>query len=290
MLGIIVLAGVFVYRIPYSRCDTPLTYKIGSIDEGFNVSLSTVLTDTKEAAEILGSAWGKTLFSYSSDSADLTINFVYDKRTALDQSVNKQQEQLTEENTTLQRKISIYDADVTAFEKKLADLNDTVAKYNNEGGAPPEVYADLVNRQSALKAEGDALNVRAKQLNLATRNYNSQVQDLNQDVKQFNQAIEQKPEEGVWDPATNTITIYFADSKPELIHTLAHEMGHALEMGHVEDELAIMYPNTTESLVMTEADKQQLEISCKAEPLPFHWIDLIGKRIAEAVYRGSVQN
>lgn len=245
----------------FNPCDTPISYKIGQIDAGFNLSQKQVIADTKEAAGLLSQAEGKNLFVYN-PSAPLTINFIYDQRSALNSTINNLQSKLETQNKSLQQQFDDYEKDVKDFEAKLADLNATVEKYNSEGGAPPDAYNDLINRQNELRAEGAALNQRARQLNLQTKDYNGGVHTLNRDVDTFNNAISVKPEEGLFDPQADTITIYFANSHNELVHTLAHEFGHALGMQHVSDPEAIMYPNSTPALAVTQADQEQMDRIC----------------------------
>lgn len=278
----IIIGGGIVYTSPqlrataikslsYSECDTPISYKLGTLDSKFSLSQKIALANIQSAADIWNKTYGKSLFTHSS-SAVLTINFIYDQRSALDSQINQLQNKLDQKNTTLQQQISAYESDVAAFEKKLASFNAQVNQVNRSGGASPEEYNNLIAQQNALNQEGQALNARAKQLNLSTRDYNSNVQNLNQNINQFNQAIVQKPEEGLYNGGDNTITIYFANNRQELIHTLAHELGHALGMLHNDDPLAIMYPYTTSSLSVTAQDKQLLDYVCRDQPLPLLWL------------------
>ncbi len=267
-----------IQKLSYSPCDMPETYKIGSIDPKFNLTEKQVLIDINSATAILNKAEGKKLFSYD-PNAKLEVDFKYDQRTALNSTINQLQSDLSSQNKTLQQQIDSYYADSKAFEQKVAALNATIEKYNQSGGAPPDVYKDLVNQQNQLKIEADALNNRAKQLKLQTKDYNSGVYSLNQDVSQFNSAISQKPEEGLFDPNLNQITIYFAGNHDELVHTLAHEFGHSIGMQHVSNPNAIMFSFTTESLKITPDDQTQLDLVCRDQLLPQLWINNLGARI-----------
>ncbi len=281
LLGFLVL-GVIIYRqdigklLSYSQCDTPQTYKIGSIDQKFGLTRSQILTNIQTATNILSTAKNKQLFAYS-PNAQLTVNFVYDKRAALDTQIINLRNQLDQKNTTLQQQINDYETAVALFEQKLAAINATIEEYNKQGGAPPDVYKSLTEQQNQLETEGETLNQRARQLNLSTRNYNLGVSDLNLSVSQFNYAIILKPEEGLYNEADNTITIYFASNYNELIHTLAHEFGHALGMQHVKDSGAIMFPYSTTSLTFTQQDIEQLTYACQKQPLPLHAITVFEK-------------
>lgn len=280
VIGALIGIAIVVYRIPYSPCDTSLTYTIGSVDPRFGLSADAVAADAKEAARLWNQAEGMQLLSPVSSSGDLTINFVYDQRSDLQKNVTDLQEQVSQDNRSLQQQIDGYKADSTAFEQKLADLNATIQKYNSQGGAPPDVYQNLVKEQNQLRAEGNALNARARQLNLNARDYNSEVQNLNQNVVEFDQAISQTPEEGLYDGTDRTITIYFANDQHELIHTLAHEFGHALGMDHVQNAAAIMYPYSTTELAVTPDDKEQLDTVCRDIPLPIYWLEQLRDKTA----------
>ncbi len=279
LLGIlVVILFVSSYRqkaaqlLSYSQCDTPLSYQIGSIDQRFGLSRDQVLNDITMATDIWSKAEGKKLFVYS-QTANLTVNFVYDQRQSLDTAINQLNTKLNQNSTTLQQQVNKYQAQVTSFKERLVAFKNTVNQYNNEGGAPPSAYSDLIAQQNQFKAEGDSLNAQARQLNLSTNDYNASVSVLNQDINQFNIALAKKPEEGIYNGGNDAITIYFVNNHRELLHTLAHEFGHSMGMIHVGDPAAIMYPYTTDSLMVTSDEMQQLDYICREQSSFTHWID-----------------
>ena len=257
--------------LSYSECDKPIYYKLGILDPKFGLSKETILTDMQNATDIWSKTYSKNLFINSS-SAALTVNFVYDQRSALITQIDELQDQLNQKGPTLQQKVNAYESDLTAFKEKLTNFNVQVNQINKSGGASPDEFKKLTAQRNELAVEGNSLNARASQLNMATHDFNSEVQDLNQNVDEFNQKLEQQPEEGLYDPNNNTITIYFADNDKDLIHTLAHEFGHALGMQHTDNPQSIMYIYTTSFTVVTPEDKQQLDYVCREQLLPVLWI------------------
>ncbi len=265
------LRSTLIKHFSLSSCDTPIAYKLGTIDPKFGLDNKKVTADISDAIAIWSNDYGKPLFIATS-SAKLTINFVYDQRSALNAQINQLQNQLDKKSTTLVQQIDAYKADVAAFEQKLANFNNRVNQVNQSGGATPDVYASLIAEQKALKTEGDSLNARAQEYNLSAHNYDNQVRNLNQDVSQFNQAITQKPEEGLYDGKDNTISIYFVNNHQELVHTLAHEFGHALGMQHVPDPRSIMNAYTNNFITITPQDQDQLDYVCRQQLFINLWI------------------
>jgi hypothetical protein len=274
-ISILAISGVKIYQTPYEPCGEPKYYKLGTIDPKFDLERSELTETASAAAEIFNLEYGNKLFAYSPTSSELTINFVYDERSALVEDINKKHSEIDLSNQTLKEKIESYENDLSIFLSKLNSYNERVQSYNSQGGAPPDIYDQLTVEQKTLKIEGDALNVRASQLNLETTNFNVRVDDLNQEVDKFNEAISQKPEQGIYNGNDNTITIFFVDNRPELIHTIAHEFGHAILMDHLDDPDAIMYPWTSTTVDLSAKDREELFKVCESIPLPLHWADLL---------------
>lgn len=248
-----------------SPCAGTINYKIGQVDKRFNISQDEFLNDAEQAAGI----WiykGKTLFRYDSKAA-LTLNLVYDERQSLSNQVTNLQNAVESGQTSLEPKIKQYDSLVADFKVRLASLNQQVEYWNSQGGAPPDEYNKLITEQKSLQQEADQINTLAKQLDKATVSYNSQVDKLNQAVNSFNAAISQRPEEGLYDPQTDTIDIYFDVNNNELIHTLAHEFGHALGLSHISNKNAIMYPYSTRIIKASPEDTTALNNLCQNQTL-----------------------
>lgn len=251
------------YLLSYSACDKPITYRIGFIDPRFNLSRETVLTRVQEAAALWNHERGKPVFVYDPNNGHVTIRFVYDRRQELSSEVNQLERQLTSNKNSLDPQIAAYKEKSEAFEKKVAEMNQQIDYWNSQGGAPPKEYERLRQEQLALEKEAEELNKLAYSLNQSTRAYNLQVRELDKTVKELNRTLRARPEEGLFDAATNTITIYFLNSQAELIHTLAHELGHARGLWHTDNPDAIMYGSSTETITLASDDRAMLEAICQ---------------------------
>lgn len=258
-----IVAGVIVAsKVYYSPCDTSIEYRIDRIDPQFGISKAEFLSDISEASTIWEQTIGKDLFAYNLEG-DLAISLVYDERQSLTNQINQLEGNLDTEKVSLQAQIEEYQRLSFGFEKKLSDFNSKVEYWNQQGGAPKEEFDKLVTEQEELKKEADSLNEIARSLNQSTKNYNTEVGQLNQTVETFNIALKMKPEQGLYDSSSNTIDIYFSKSKNELTHTIAHELGHARALGHVNDQKAIMYAFTSEEIKPSLSDISLLMGICK---------------------------
>lgn len=264
----------------FSPCDHPIHYKIGGIDSRFNLSRDNFLADLKKAADIWSSSFGKQLFVYD-EGGDLVVSMVYDQRqslenriTSLDNQVSSLENQLQTQKGSLDQKQSLYENQVVDFRRKLADLNSQIDYWNSKGGAPADEYQKLVSQQQALREEAEVLNKEAQDLNLSAENYNSQVSsldsqinNLNEQVTTFNETLALRPEEGIYDPSGARIDIYFNISQSELVHTLAHELGHSLGLDHNQNPKSIMFPRTTKALTPSADDLKDLRLVCQKQSI-----------------------
>jgi hypothetical protein len=253
----------FFYR---SLCDRPISYSIGFIDNRFNLSKSDLLKDTKRAKDILGRFDGHELIYYDPQSL-LKINMVYDQRQQLSNQVDNLENKINTQKQSLDAQISQYETDRLAFTQKVTKFQNEVNDWNNQGGAPPDVYDILMQEKSDLQNQAENLNNRSRSLNLSTQDYNADVGKLNQSINRLGETLAKRPEEGLYDPQNNNINIYFDIDKNELIHTLAHEMGHAIGLNHVDNPNAIMYKYSSSSIKLSIDDKNALENLCQKHPI-----------------------
>ncbi len=269
VLFIICLLGfvVFLYRdtlLYYFPCDHPILYKLEPVDARFNISQDQFAQDVQQAVDIWDSGENKELF-VEDPNAKLTISLVFDQRQQLTNQINNLDTQLQNEKNTLSPAMQSYKNQVHDFQQKMQTLNEQIDYWNSRGGAPADEYQKLTQQQTELQQESGKLNQLAKTLNQSTDVYNSDVTQLNQTVDSLDTTLQAKPEEGLYNPQDNTIVIYFNNGSNELIHTLAHELGHSLGMQHVQDNNAIMYYRTNNSISPTPDDIAELQRVCQKE-------------------------
>lgn len=248
----------------YSPCDAPLEFTIGSIDSRFEVTREELLADSRAAANIWSNTQGKQLFVYK-PGASLKINMVYDDRQELTSKINELDTDLKQKQGEIDPKLAEFKKRQSEFEDRVNSLNERISYWNSKGGAPKEEYDKLVDEQKSLKSEAALLNASADDLGQSTLEYNAGAQKLNQTIENYKEVLEFKPEEGLYeqDGREKSISIYIDVHESEFLHTLAHEMGHALGLDHQSDPESIMYPQTTTILSPTQAEVTQLSDICK---------------------------
>ena len=248
----------------YSPCDYPIPFAIGTIDPKFEITKEELLEDTKAAGSIWSGTQGKQLFVYDPESK-FTVNMVYDSRQELTSKITELNENLKEQQGAIDPKIAEFKKNQAAFELKVNDLNAKISYWNSHGGAPKDEYDKLTETQKALQAEAAALNATAKELGQSTQQYNLSAKELNQTIGDYQSVLLTKPEEGLYEQEGNVrkISIYIDIEQNEFLHTLTHEMGHALGLNHNNDKSSIMYPQTTSVLKPSNNDISDLNEICR---------------------------
>ncbi len=243
-------------------CDRPITYKIDTVDKQFNLSRDQFVSDVGRGADLWNMQAGKKLFLYD-PQGKLSVNLIFDQRQQEQNKINALDNQLQSKKDKLAADIGSYRANVANFKNRLAQHNSQVAYWNSQGGAPQEEFDKLNTEQTQLKTESDQLNATARKLNLSTEDYNLGVGNLKSAINNFNEDLQKKPEEGIFKGDQSKIEIYFNNSQAELIHTISHELGHALGLEHNSNSKSVMFPYTNSVIKLSTDDAQALGEVCR---------------------------
>lgn len=258
---IFTLVFVLAFQQVTAVCRIPVHYHLGALDDRFGLTTEEVLEVTAYAEALWEDAIGRDLFQYHEERG-LVINFIYDERQQnteaeqgfrerldsvqnMNTEIRAQYERLLEEYESL---VDRYEARVAAYETRLVTYNVAVSELNQQGGAPPETVETLERERKALRAEQEEIQQQAGELdgvveglNQLGRQGNVLVEEYNHGVGEYNQTFGQTREFTHGDFRGKEINIYAFANKNELALILAHELGHALGIGHVEGQESIMH-------------------------------------------------
>ncbi|TSC70329.1 MAG: peptidase M10A and M12B matrixin and adamalysin [Parcubacteria group bacterium Gr01-1014_46] len=272
----------------YFPCRTPISYSIGSFDKKFGVSEKDFLGALEDAEDIWEKTINKDLFKHVAEGS-LKVNLIYDVRQ--DTTLQLKNMGVVVENTRgsydsmklrYDSLIAQYNEEKRIFESRLADFEVRKRAYdvevtavNKRGGANKETFNRLNTEKNYLNQEiiyinqlQANLNQKAENINALTTTLNQLATNLNLNVKKFNtigSSLGGEFEEGTYSSDVNgqRIDIYQFENRSKLVRVLAHELGHALGLEHLEDSKAIMYRlNNGYNEKATASDILQLKNLC----------------------------
>jgi hypothetical protein len=247
-------------------CQKPITYSIAELDPRFGLTEAELLDNIKKAEKIWESPINKSLFEYS-PARDLKISLIYDYRQKATDSLRKMGIVIEDNQVTYDTLKAKYDSLIVSYKKQKAQLDVLVAAYNADksvyekdvnhwngrGGAPKAEYntleqqrVDLNNQVAEINQAKNTLNELVDVINSTETVLNKLVGTLNLNVDKYNAVGSSTGEvfnegEYVSDASGTAINIYQFDDANQLVRVLAHELGHALGLGHLNNPKAIMY-------------------------------------------------
>lgn len=247
------------------NCSTPLTWRIGNIEKGFNIDSLTIKNIMSDVASLWSEVIGRELIVYS-DSGEIDLNFIYseeqkntDNEQELSLKINKMKlryyamkleyQELLDE---YQEKITVYNNTVEAYTAKTKRYKKALERLNDTGVFSREVNEELKSLKKDVeylsnkkKSQLNALNgvvLQMKKKSTDLNNYSDRVnklifhyKDSFSSVRTFHQAVYIRAGD------EKKINIYQFENTNKLRLVLAHEVGHALGLRHTPNPESVMY-------------------------------------------------
>ncbi|MDO8728982.1 MAG: matrixin family metalloprotease [bacterium] len=293
---LIVLVVVFIFsnypsftKISFA-CEEPINYSVGVFDKRFGISYKTFLSVLTQAEAIWEKPMGKELFVYAPENSDLTINLIYDSRQETTSTLSNISDVLEENKAaykTLQIKYiglkkeydslkDVYDTRVSTFNEKNFLYQSHVDNWNSGKRNSRELFDQLERERTALEIDVEELKILEGELNDIVSGINTLVGTLNRLARSLNLKVDTYNTIGASRGETFTggiyhsaegvqdIDVYEFSSRDKLVRVLAHELGHALGLAHVDDKDSMMYHlNESDAQSLSKTDLMALRTLCR---------------------------
>ncbi|MDX1495552.1 MAG: hypothetical protein R3253_15900, partial [Longimicrobiales bacterium] len=178
-------------------CSVPMVWTVASADPRFGLERDDALAALRRAAGLWEEALDVDLFEVRGGGPDASpVSFEYDDRQAtldvrrrlraeLDSvraEVERRRSLLEAESSRFDSARSAYEGDAQAHRRAMTAYNATVTEWNERGGAPPEVRAELESRLAELNRIRETLREREAELARVSDWLQAEVQELNRRI------------------------------------------------------------------------------------------------------------
>lgn len=248
-----------------------MLWSVQRIDRRFDLSVDEALRAGRDAARLWGEAAGLDLFELS-PSGGAPIYFEYDERQATVEARGEREATLDDRRADvegrrgeLEATSQEHDAALEQHRQRAEEHRRVVSAYNTDvqrwsgREIPAEVEAELERRRREiddtareLQTRQGALNERSEEIRREVDDFNERVEALAEEERAFARDFPVTAfESGTYDETVTfengrplmvnrRIRIYQFSSYDDLVLVLAHELGHALGLGHATGGGAVM--------------------------------------------------
>lgn len=271
-------------------CETPVTYRIGEIDTRFGITIREVRELMEEATKVWSDAAGLPVAFYS-EEGDVEIQFVYDERQEMTESEMNLRNRIDSEQLRYESIKITYDYLLSDYNRRLDSFNTKVDQYrtrvdqhnswvnrqNAQGGFSDAGMTELLRRQCEIDREENQLEREEAQLRELAERLNEESERLNKNLIEQNKLIAEynasfagvssfNQGEYIEAGIDKSINIYRFLNKNDLRLVLAHELGHALGIGHVSNSGSIMFHRMGDQILyplqLSPEDREAIRNKC----------------------------
>lgn len=289
LLLILIFLVIAFFRTP-KACQEPLTYRIGKVDERFDLSRQEFGVAVSMAAAIWGKPLSRELFREDPNGA-IEVNLIYDYRQEATDRLKKlnyksdrsksyyEELKLRLENlkAEYEQKKAGLNNDFNDYNAKVNAFNAETESWNRRGGVPQSIHTRLMKEKDELVTVRNNLQIRQEEMKTMVDTINSIVVVINEiasnnnldlvDQQNIGNTLGREFCEGFYEykNGKRSITIYQYDHEYRLVRVLAHEFGHALRLNHSEDPKAVMCRWIQSDIIeLSPDDVVALKARCKS--------------------------
>ncbi len=272
---VVILVGVSVTLVISRRREQVVTYRIGSVDARFGMSREAFAEALGQAASLWNQALAREIFLEAPKGA-VEVSLIYDHRQgmadrlkALGREIDGTQgtyeglkahfetlrAEVEQKKASLARDFAEYNVRVSRFnESRYRPMSEeALREVETEQNALGEMKTSLLGQQEELKASLETLNAYIGVINGVAANHNQNMADFNRAGESL--GAEFSEGEYIQENGRRSIRVYHFPSRDALVRVLAHELGHARGIGHLDNPQAVMHRlMRTENLELTTDD------------------------------------